>query len=291
MADAVYFKFVQEIIDTGAWRDNRTAERALSAFVPDNMKFDLTQGFPLLKSKKMYFASVVDELLWFLRGSTDATELTSKIWAANSSREFLDSRGLTSNPVGDLGPVYGFQWRHFGAVYKGAHADYTHQGVDQIRELVRKLKETPESRQIVMSAWNPVDLPLMALPPCHFSTVFRVEEGRYLCAHVTQRSGDAGLGVPFNLASYALLMHILGKETGLIPRTLVLTCSDAHIYESHLAALKKQLTRTVDGDVSPTIRIDVPVGTPVEAVRKEHVVLENYFPITDPLRPFMRMVP
>lgn len=166
------------------------------------------------------------------------------IWDGNGSREFLDSRGLTDREEGDLGPVYGFQWRHFGAKYKDMHTDYTGQGVDQLAECIRKIVENPEDRRIIMSAWNPADLDQMALPPCHMFCQFYVDTGRNeVSCHMYQRSADMGLGVPFNIASYALLTHLVAHVTGRKPGELVHTIGDAHIYLNHVDALKEQLKR------------------------------------------------
>lgn len=166
------------------------------------------------------------------------------IWDGNGSREFLDSRGLTNREEGDLGPVYGFQWRHFGAKYKDMHTDYTGQGVDQLAECIRKIVDNPEDRRIIMSAWNPADLDQMALPPCHMFCQFYVDtERNEVSCHMYQRSADMGLGVPFNIASYALLTHIVAHVTGRKPGELVHTIGDAHIYLNHVDALKEQLKR------------------------------------------------
>ena len=166
------------------------------------------------------------------------------IWDGNGSREFLDSRGLTDREEGDLGPVYGFQWRHFGAKYKDMHTDYTGQGVDQLAECIRKIIHNPEDRRIIMSAWNPADLDQMALPPCHMFCQFYVDtERNEVSCHMYQRSADMGLGVPFNIASYALLTHLVAHVTGRKPGELVHTIGDAHIYLNHVDALKEQLKR------------------------------------------------
>ncbi|KAL8427012.1 hypothetical protein ACSSS7_007930 [Eimeria intestinalis] len=157
---------------------------------------------------------VVEELLWFIRGDTNANNLSKlgvKIWDLNATREFLDSRGLTDREQGDIGPVYGFQWRHFGAEYSNMHADYTGQGVDQLKDVIQKLRTNPHDRRILMTAWNPSALHLMALPPCHLLCQFYVSSG-YLSCLMFQRSCDVGLGVPFNVASYSLLTLMIARE-------------------------------------------------------------------------------
>lgn len=191
----------------------------------------------------MFWRGVAEELLWFVSGCTDAKVLQDKgigIWDGNASKEFLERVGLGHRREGDLGPVYGFQWRHFGAAYKTCEDDYAGQGVDQLAECVRKIKENPTDRRIIMSAWNPADLPLMALPPCHMFCQFFVHlpeaEGEKpgLSCLMYQRSCDVGLGVPFNIASYALLTHMVAFVTGCEPREFILQMGDAHVYRDHV---------------------------------------------------------
>lgn len=182
------------------------------------MRFSLRNNiFPLLTTKRVFWRGVVEELLWFIKGSTNAKELADKkvhIWNANSSREFLDANGFKDREEGDLGPVYGFQWRHSGAEYKGMHADYKDEGVDQLADVIEKIKNNPQDRRIIMCAWNPSDLPKMALPPCHCLVHFYVANGELSCL-LYQRSADMGLGVPFNIASYALLTYMIAAITKL----------------------------------------------------------------------------
>ncbi len=200
---------------------------------------------PLLTTKRVFWKGVAEELLWFIRGSTNANELSAKgikIWDGNSSREFLDKHGFVDREEGDLGPVYGFQWRHFGAEYKDMHADYTGQGIDQLRSVIDKLKNNPNDRRIIMSAWNPLDIPKMALPPCHCFVQFYVT-GKDLSCLLYQRSGDVGLGIPFNIASYSLLTHMIAHVTGLNASEFVHVIGDAHVYSNHIKALEEQLLR------------------------------------------------
>lgn len=160
---------VREVIAEGVKRGDRTGTGTLSVF-GRQMRFDLREGFPLLTTKRVFWRGVAEELLWFIRGSTSAKELQEKnihIWDGNGSREFLDKNGLGHREEGDLGPVYGFQWRHFGADYQDMHADYSGQGVDQLAEVIDKIRNKPEDRRIIISAWNPAAIPEMALPPCH----------------------------------------------------------------------------------------------------------------------------
>ncbi|KAG8442161.1 hypothetical protein GDO86_011094 [Hymenochirus boettgeri] len=209
-------------------------------------RYSLRDQFPLLTTKRVFWKGVLEELLWFIKGCTDSKELSAKgvkIWDANGSREFLDNLGFTSRKEGDLGPVYGFQWRHFGAEYKDAHTDYSSQGVDQLQNVINTIKNNPDDRRMIMCSWNPKDISLMALPPCHALCQFYVINKELSC-QLYQRSGDMGLGVPFNIASYALLTYMIAHVTGLKPGDFVHTLGDAHVYLNHIEPLKIQLQRT-----------------------------------------------
>jgi thymidylate synthase len=238
-----YLDLVRDIIAAGAVRDDHTGTGTVSLF-GRSMRFNLRGGvFPLLTTKRVFWRGVAEELLWFISGSTDASALAAKgigIWDGNGSRAFLDSVGLSHREEGDLGPVYGFQWRHWGAAYGTKHDDYKGQGIDQLAEIIRLLKHDPTSRRIVMSAWNPTDLPAMALPPCHMFAQFYVAHGEVSC-QLYQRSGDVGLGVPFNIASYALLTRLLAQVCGLEAGELVHVLGDAHVYANHVGPLREQL--------------------------------------------------
>lgn len=255
-----YLELIQHIIDHGSKKEDRTGTGTLSIFGAQ-MRFSLRNNvFPLLTTKKVFWRGVAEELLWFVSGCTNANELSKKgihIWDANGSREFLDKQGLHHREVGDLGPVYGFQWRHFGATYDNIHTNYDGQGVDQLADVIHKIKNNPDDRRIIMSAWNPVDLPNMALPPCHSFVQFYVCNGELSC-QLYQRSGDMGLGVPFNIASYSLLTYMIAHVCGLKPGDFVHTLGDAHVYLNHIEALKKQLQR--EPRPFPTLEIahDVP---------------------------------
>lgn len=215
-----YLDLVTDVLENGDYREGRNGG-TYSVF-GRQIRFDLNEGFPLLTTKKMHWKGIVAELLWFLSGSTDNNVLVKQgvtIW-----NEWAD-------PVsGELGMIYGHQWRNFG-------------GVDQIAQLICNLKDDPYSRRHVVSAWNPVDLPEMALPPCHCLFQFYVVDGKLSC-QLYQRSADAGLGVPYNIASYALLTHLIAREVGLGVGEFVHTFGDLHVYANHVDALKEQLTRT-----------------------------------------------
>ena len=210
------------------------------------MRFGLRDGvFPLLTTKTNFWRGVAEELLWFVKGSTNAKLLADKkihIWDGNGSREFLDSRGLHHREEMDLGPVYGFQWRHFGAAYEDMHADYEGKGVDQLKDCINKIKNSPTDRRIIMTAWNPADLDKMALPPCHMFCQFYVANGELSC-QMYQRSADMGLGVPFNIASYSLLTVMMAQVCGLKAGEFVHTIGDAHVYSNHVEALQEQIKR------------------------------------------------
>ena len=214
-----YLDGLQHILDHGVPSDDRTGTGTLSVFGMQ-MRYDLADGFPLVTTKRVHLKSIIHELLWFLSGDTNIRYLQENgvsIW-----NEWADAQG-------DLGPVYGRQWRDFG-------------GVDQISELVRLITENPDSRRMIVSAWNPPDVPDMALPPCHTLWQARVLGGK-LHLQLYQRSADMFLGVPFNIASYALLQIMLAKVTGLEPGTFVHTMGDAHIYSNHMEQVRTQLTR------------------------------------------------
>ncbi|XP_050233768.1 bifunctional dihydrofolate reductase-thymidylate synthase-like isoform X2 [Mercurialis annua] len=240
----LYLRLVQDIISDGNLKDDRTGTGTLSKF-GCQMRFNLRKTFPLLTTKKIFWRGVVEELLWFISGSTNAKVLQEKgihIWDGNASRDYLDSIGLKDREEGDLGPVYGFQWRHFGARYTDMHADYTGQGFDQLLDVINKIKKNPDDRRIILSAWNPSDLKLMALPPCHMFAQFYVANGELSC-QMYQRSADMGLGVPFNIASYSLLTCMIAHVCDLIPGDFIHVIGDAHVYNTHVRALEEQLQK------------------------------------------------
>nr|GMD11067.1 bifunctional dihydrofolate reductase-thymidylate synthase-like [Ipomoea batatas] len=208
-------------------------------------RYSLSPLRPIRTVQKVFWRGVVEELLWFISGSTNAKVLQEKgihIWDGNASRDYLDSIGLEDREEGDLGPIYGFQWRHFGARYTNMHADYTGQGFDQLLDVINKIKNNPNDRRIVLSAWNPSDLKLMALPPCHMFAQFYVANGELSC-QMYQRSADMGLGVPFNIASYSLLTCMIAHVSGLVPGEFVHVIGDAHVYRTHVRPLQDQLQK------------------------------------------------
>lgn len=240
-----YYDVIRDILDNGESCDDRTNVGTYSVF-GRQFKWDLSTHFPLLTTKRMYFKGIVEELLWFLRGETDnklLNERKVRIWDGNSSREFLDNQGLTHLREGDIGKSYGFQFRHFGGDYTDCETDYSGIGYDQFMNVIKMIKENPNSRRIIISLWNPVDLKEMALPPCLFYYQFRVY-GNKLNLHILNRSNDMALGHPWNIATGALMCYIVSHMTGLIPGELTHSVSDAHIYKNHLDAIKEHFNRT-----------------------------------------------
>lgn len=272
-----YLDLIRRILREGEPRVDRTGVGTLSVF-HHTMRFDLAEGFPLLTTKRVNFTAVKEELLWFLRGETDSTTLADRgvrIWDANGTRAALDSLGFPHRRVGDLGPIYGFQWRHFGATYVDADTSYEGQGIDQIQNLVHSIKTHPTSRRHLLCAWNPRDLSEMALPPCHVLSQFYVTNDKKLHCHLYQRSGDVGLGVPFNIASYALLTHLVAQCCDLTPGTLFHTIGDAHVYANHVEALKTQLTR--NPRPWPTLQL-ASRKTNILEFESDDIALQNYDP-------------
>ncbi len=219
-----YLDLMRRVREQGVRKDDRTGTGTLSVF-GHQMRFDLAQGFPLVTTKKLHLRSIIVELLWFLRGDTNL--------------RYLHEHGVTiwdewADDNGDLGPIYGYQWRSWPD-YDGGH-------IDQIRQVIEQLRHNPDSRRILVSAWNVAQIDQMALPPCHCLFQFYVAEGRLSC-QLYQRSADIFLGVPFNIASYALLTLMLAQVTGLAPGEFIHTLGDAHLYLNHLAQADLQLSR------------------------------------------------
>jgi thymidylate synthase len=271
-----YLDLIRDVMENGSLETGRNGD-TISAF-GRTMRFSLKDGqLPLLTTKHVAWKTCFRELMWFIRGMTDNQELQKqgvRIWNANATREFLDSRGLGNYPEGVLGPVYGYQWRHFNAPYiQGPDVPYwgnstgqsefvnrietppPHAGIDQLQQIIDALKHPTErySRRLIMTAWNPLQIDQMALPPCHVLAQFRVQRGGRLSCALYQRSGDIGLGVPFNIASYSFLTHLLAKHCGLEAEEFVHFLGDAHIYKEHVEALKLQLER--EPFAFPRIRI------------------------------------
>ena len=239
-----YLDALKDILENGEIRNTRNS-KTISKFGV-KLDFDISESFPLLTTKKVYFHGVLHELLWFIKGDTNSKNLENNnvnIWRSNSTREYLDSLKLFNYEEGDCGPIYGFQWRHYGAKYSGPELNYNGLGIDQLKNCIDLIKKDPTSRRIFMSAWNPVQLNEMCLPPCHVSYQFYVTDDKKLSCMMYQRSGDMFLGIPFNIASTSLLVYILSKIADLKPGNVSIVIGDAHIYEEHVDAVKTQLTR------------------------------------------------
>ena len=266
--ESQYINLIKHILENGISKDDRTGIGTLSIF-SYNMTFNLRKSFPLLTTKKVYWKGVVEELLWFISGSTDSNILKEKgvkIWEGNSSREFLDSRGLSHYDQGDIGAGYGFQWRHFGAKYTNMYDSYEGKGIDQLKDVIYKIKNTPDDRRIIMTAWNPLVIDKMALPPCHIFVQFWVDTNKKeLHSQMYQRSCDVGLGVPFNIASYALLTCIIAKLCDLTP-------GDTHIYKNHIDAMKLQITR----DPYDFPKINIKNITDIDSITADDIELIDY---------------
>jgi thymidylate synthase len=251
-----YLDLLQRILDEGVAKGDRTGTGTHSVF-GHQMRFDLAEGFPMVTTKKVHLKSIVHELLWFLRGDTNVRYLNDNgvtIWD-----EWADAQG-------ELGPVYGYQWRS----WTGRNGE----SIDQISDVLEHIRTNPDSRRLIVSAWNVGDLPAMALPPCHLLFQFYVANGRLSC-QMYQRSADVFLGVPFNIASYALLTMMVAQVTDLEPGEFVHTFGDAHLYDNHLEQARLQLTR--EPRPLPTMHIDSSIQS-IFNFQFEHFRLENYQP-------------
>lgn len=251
-----YLDLLRHVRDNGVRKSDRTGTGTVSVF-GYQMRFDLAEGFPCLTTKKLHLRSIIYELLWFLNGDTNI--------------KYLNDNGVTiwdewADPAGDLGHVYGYQWRSWPTP-DGGH-------IDQIRQLVDSLKNNPDSRRHIVSAWNVADIPNMALPPCHALFQFYVADGKLSC-QLYQRSADLFLGVPFNIASYALLTMMMAQVTGLEPGEFIHTLGDTHIYLNHLEQVETQLSRTPRA--LPTMRIN-PEVKDIFGFRYDDFSLEGYDP-------------
>jgi thymidylate synthase len=291
-----YINLIQDILERGTWEEGRNG-RTKSIF-GSSMRFSLENGqIPILTTKKTAWKTCLKELLWFIRGETDNKLLQDQgvhIWDGNSTREFLDSRGLTHYDVNELGPIYGAQWRHFNAPYitkaekhiaeqfvGGVQAYNNHflkndkKGVDQLQQIIDALKDPNQrtSRRLVMTAWNPEQLNDMALPPCHILCQFNVHDGNKLSCVMYQRSCDFFLGIPFNVASYSLLTHLIAKHCGLEAYEFIHFMGNCHLYENAIDAAKLQITR--HPFPFPTVSIKQ-IRENINDYQVDDFIIENY---------------
>ena len=251
-----YLDLMEKVLKTGVEKRDRTGTGTRSIF-GHQMRFDLAGGFPLVTTKKVHLKSIIYELLWFLRGETNV--------------RWLQEHGVTiwdewADGTGDLGPVYGYQWRSWPTQIEGT--------IDQISNLIRDIKSNPDSRRLIVTAWNPADVPKMALPPCHCLFQFYVADGKLSC-QLYQRSADIFLGVPFNIASYALLTLMVAQVTGLKPGEFVHSFGDAHLYLNHIEQAREQLSR--EPYPLPVMKLN-PAAKDIFGFRYEDFTLENYQP-------------
>jgi thymidylate synthase len=289
--DYEYLQLLEDILDNGINKGDRTGTGTRSLF-GRQIRFDLAEGFPLLTTKKLPFRWIAEELLWFLSGSTDEKDLRARgvdIWKEWATEEQC---GRFGRREGDLGPVYGHQWRNFGATPEwgedGAGGDWEADGVDQIANAIGLLQNSPDSRRIIVSGWNPREATDVALPPCHtlfqFETHIDLLETRRLSCHMYQRSADVFLGVPWNVASYALLVHMFARVLDYQVGELIISFGDVHIYQNHIEQVHEQLLR--EASLSPTLTIpELPLpasnATPLDqllALRYEDLRLHDYNP-------------
>jgi thymidylate synthase len=253
---ANYHRLLDRLLNTGNIKSDRTGTGTRSLF-GEQLRFDLAEGFPLLTTKRVHFKSIAEELLWFIRGESNVRSLQARgvsIWD-----EWADSEG-------ELGPVYGVQWRRWKRPEGGA--------IDQLSDVLAQIKANPDSRRLLVSAWNPADVPQMRLPPCHLLYQFYVAGGKLSC-QMYQRSADAFLGLPFNIASYALLTHMVAQVSGLGLGELILALGDVHLYRNHEAQAQEQLSRTERP--LPSLRLN-PAVRDLFSFQYEDIFLENYDP-------------
>jgi dihydrofolate reductase/thymidylate synthase len=238
-----YLNLMNKILNEGV--ENMTRNAITLSTFGETLEFDLTLGFPLLTTKKMYWRGIVEELLWFIRGDTNSKILENKkvnIWRANTTREFLNNRGLIHYEEGDIGPMYGFQWRNYGVDYNGMNHEY-HGGYDQLKNCLELIINDPTSRRILMTTFNPAVVKDSVLAPCHGIKVqFNVSNNK-LDLQMDMRSSDVFLGLPYNITSYAILLELISKLTNYQSGKLIMTLGNTHIYNDHIKACKTQLQR------------------------------------------------
>ena len=275
-----YLDLCKTVLEKGTTKGDRTGTGTISYF-GHQARYDLADGFPLLTTKRVHLKSILHELIWFISGDTNIKYLVDNgvriwnEWPYEAFKQSEDYNGETldeyveliknsktfADKHGDLGPVYGKQWRDFG-------------GVDQLAELIEQIKTNPNSRRLILNAWNPPEVPLMALPPCHLLFQFYVNDGK-LSLQLYQRSGDVFLGVPFNIASYSILLLMVAQVTGLEPGEFIHTIGDAHIYENHLEQINTQLTR--NPYELPVLKLNKEVKS-IFDFKYDDFILENYSP-------------
>ena len=271
-----YINLIKDILNHGDMVSGRNGDTL--CIYGSAMHFSLENNkVPLLTSKKVAWKTCAKELFWFISGSTSNKKLQEQnvhIWDGNGCRDFLDTRGLYNLEDNDLGPVYGHQWRFFNAKYDNCNTDYNGKGIDQMEYILKCLKDPVErySRRLILSAWNPEQINEMALPPCHVLAQFNVIKDELSCS-LYQRSGDVGLGVPFNIASYSILTHIIAKHCGLKPKEFLYYLGNAHIYDDHIEPLKEQLKNPLYE--FPTIKV-INTYDDINEYSMKDIEIDNY---------------
>ncbi|VVU95501.1 Thymidylate synthase [seawater metagenome] len=269
-----YLCLLEEIINRGELRQTRNAQ-TLSIF-GKQLRFDISQSFPLLTTKRMYWKGIVEELLFFIRGDTDSKILSNKgvkIWQGNTSKEFLNSRGLGNYEEGFMGPMYGYQWRYFNKPYQ---KDTVEKGIDQLQYCIDLIKSDPTNRRIMMIAYNPCQLKESVLAPCHSIVVQFYVQGNKLSCHMYQRSADTFLGLPFNIASTSLLTYLIAKVTDLEPGEVIISLGDTHLYNNHIDVARKQLSRNPKPFPKLNIKNNIRSLSDIENMTLEDFELVDY---------------
>ena len=274
-----YIYLLQDILNNGVEKTDRTGTGTYSIF-GTQLRFSLENNkIPMLTTKKMFARGIIEELLFFLRGDTDTKKLEAKgvnIWKGNTSREFLDKRGLSYLPEGDMGRGYGFQWRKFGQ-HENDNGDLICcNGVDQLAQVINTLKTNPHDRRMLISAWNPSQLSHCSLPPCHILVQFYVDDQNKLSSQFYMRSVDTFLGLPFNILSYAIMTRIIGQAAGMETKEIVFVGGDTHIYKNHLKQAIEQISRCPFE--FPTMKINKLISTveDIENLCYEDFLIEGY---------------
>lgn len=270
----IYLNALKDILENGISR--KTKKSTILSKLSLKMEFDISESFPLITTKEVYWKGVVHELLWFIKGDTNSKNLELEnvnIWKECSDKEFLGNLRLYEYEEGDCGPIYGFQWRHFGTPYRGYDYKYNGLGVDQLQNCINLIIKNPSSRKIFMSSWNPVQINDMCIPPSQISYQFYVSDQKELSCIVYLMSGNMFLNVPFNIASAVLLVYIIAKITYTTPKSISFIIGDAYIYQENSTAINEQLSRKPYS--SPTLKI-VKRFSNINDYKYDNIILENY---------------